>query len=207
MTHVNSARPLKRRRHLLAVAAAVIAVGLLAGCSSDPLAAQYRSGDSKQYIAGDGTVTEIAAENRGAPVTFTGTTDTGQTVSSSQYLGQVLVLNFWYAGCAPCRAEAPALEKLNAKYTGNGATFLGVNVRDQTATAQAFNTAFGITYSSVIDTDGAVQLALSGEVAPNAVPTTLVIDKKGRVAARILGQATAPDILDTLIGDAVAETS
>ncbi|MCU1476059.1 MAG: TlpA family protein disulfide reductase [Subtercola sp.] len=195
------------RRSLLAVASAVIALGLLAGCSSDPLAAQYRSGDSKQYIAGDGTVTEISAENRGAPVNFTGTTDAGQTVSASQYLGQVLVLNFWYAGCAPCRAEAPALEKLNAKYTGNGATFLGVNVRDQAQTAQAFNTAFGITYSSVIDTDGAVQLALSGQVAPNAVPTTLVIDKQGRVAARILGEATAPDILDTLIGDAVAEKS
>ena len=93
--------------------------------ASDPLAAQFRSGDSKQYIAGDGTVTEIAAENRGAPVSFTGTTDAGQTVSSSQYLGQVLVLNFWYAGCAPCRAEAPALETLNTKYTGNGASFLG----------------------------------------------------------------------------------
>ena len=191
----------------MVIASAVIAVGLLAGCSSDPLAAQYRSGDSKQYIAGDGTVTEIAAENRGAAVNFTGTTDTGATVSSSQYLGQVLVLNFWYAGCAPCRAEAPALETLNSKYTGNGASFLGVNVRDQTATAQAFNTAFNITYPSVIDTDGAVQLALSGQVAPNAVPTTLVIDKEGRVAARILGQATAPDILDTLIGDAVAEKS
>jgi peroxiredoxin len=187
--------------------AAVIAVGLLAGCSSDPLAAQYRNGDNKQYIAGDGTVTEISEENRGAEIDFTGTTQDGTTVKSSDYLGQVLVLNFWYAGCAPCRAEAPALQTLNAKYTGNGATFLGVNVRDQAATAVAFDTSFGITYNSVIDTDGAVQLALSGQVAPDAVPTTLVIDKKGRVAARILGQATAPDILDTLIGDAVAETS
>src|ERR1700712_2173904 len=132
MTRLSSPRPVRRRRQFLAVAAAVTALGLLAGCSSDPLAAQYRSGDSKQYIAGDGTVTEIAAENRGAPVSFTGTTDAGQTVSSSQYLGQVLVLNFWYAGCAPCRAEAPALETLNTKYTGNGASFLGVNVRDQT---------------------------------------------------------------------------
>lgn len=198
---------LRLKRPALAVAASVLALGLLAGCSSDPLAAQYRSGDSKQYIAGDGTVTEIAAEHRGAAVEFSGTTETGASVTSSQYLGQVLVLNFWYAGCAPCRAEAPALETLNAKYAGNGATFLGVNVRDQPATAVAFNTSFDITYDSVIDTNGAVQLALSGVVAPNAVPTTLVIDKQGRVAARILGQATAPDILDTLIRDAVAETS
>ncbi|UFS58030.1 TlpA family protein disulfide reductase [Subtercola endophyticus] len=198
---------MKLRRTLLAVTAAALALGVLAGCSSDPLADQYRNGDNKQYIAGDGTVTEIAAENRGAVVNFTGTTQDGSAVDSSKYLGQVLVLNFWYAGCAPCRAEAPALQKLNAKYTGNGATFLGVNVRDQPATAVAFDTSFGITYNSVIDTNGAVQLALSGQVAPDAVPTTLVIDKKGRVAARILGQATAPDILDTLIGDAVAEKS
>ncbi|MCU1482498.1 MAG: alkyl hydroperoxide reductase [Subtercola sp.] len=197
----------KLRRTLLAMTAAAIALVVFAGCSSDPLADQYRSGDNKQYIAGDGTVTEIAAENRGAVVNFTGTTQDGSTVDSSQYLGQVLVLNFWYAGCAPCRAEAPALQTLNAKYTGDGATFLGVNVRDQPATAVAFDTSFGITYNSVIDTNGAVQLALSGQVAPDAVPTTLVIDKKGRVAARILGQATAPDILDTLIGDAVAEKS
>ncbi|RFA16852.1 hypothetical protein B7R21_01710 [Subtercola boreus] len=195
------------RRAALAVAAAAIALGVLAGCSSDPLAAQYRSGDSKQYIAGDGTVTEIPLADRAAPVSFTGTTETGASVDSSQYLGQVLVLNFWYAGCAPCRAEAPALETLNTKYTDNGASFLGVNVRDQAATAVAFGTSFGVTYPSVIDTDGAVQLAMSGVVAPNAVPTTLVIDKQGRVAARILGQATAPSILDTLISSTIAETS
>ncbi|WP_253259208.1 TlpA family protein disulfide reductase [Subtercola boreus] len=188
------------------MAVSVLALGLLAGCTSDPLAAQYRSGDSKQYIAGDGTVTEIPLADRTAAVPFTGTTETGASVDSTQYLGQVLVLNFWYAGCAPCRAEAPALETLNAKYTGNGASFLGVNVRDQAATAVAFGTSFGITYPSVIDTDGAVQLAMSGVVAPNAVPTTLVIDKQGRVAARILGQATAPSILDTLISSTVAET-
>ncbi|WP_116417331.1 TlpA family protein disulfide reductase [Subtercola boreus] len=194
------------RRAGLLVAVSVLALGLLAGCTSDPLAAQYRSGDSKQYIAGDGTVTEIPLADRTAAVPFTGTTETGASVDSTQYLGQVLVLNFWYAGCAPCRAEAPALETLNAKYTGNGASFLGVNVRDQAATAVAFGTSFGITYPSVIDTDGAVQLAMSGVVAPNAVPTTLVIDKQGRVAARILGQATAPSILDTLISSTVAET-
>lgn len=196
-----------RRRSGLIIAAAALALGLLAGCSSDPLAAQFRSGDSKQYIAGDGTVTEIPLADRTAAVAFTGTTEAGASIDSTQYLGQVLVLNFWYAGCAPCRAEAPALETLNAKYTGNGATFLGVNVRDQAATAVAFAKSFGITYPSVIDTNGAVQLAMSGVVAPNAVPTTLVIDKQGRVAARILGQATAPSILDTLISSAVAETS
>ncbi|GAA1001107.1 TlpA disulfide reductase family protein [Subtercola frigoramans] len=203
-TRILSARTSRRLR---AFGAALALAGLLAGCSSDTWAKQYAAGDSKQYIAGDGTVTEIAAENRGTPVSFTATTESGTSVGSSQYLGQVLVLNFWYAGCAPCRAEAPALQTLSAKYADKGASFLGVNVRDQADTALSFEKSFGITYPSVIDTDGGVQLALAGLVAPNAVPTTLVIDKQGRVAARILGQTTEPSILDTLISGAVAETN
>ncbi|MCS5715589.1 TlpA family protein disulfide reductase [Herbiconiux sp. CPCC 205716] len=172
---------------------------LLAGCSNDPLAEQYREGSDKGYIAGDGTVTEIAEANRQDPVEFTGTDENGDPISSADYAGQVLVLNFWYAGCAPCRAEAPDLEKLNAEYQGTGASFLGVNVRDQAATARSFAETYGVTYPSVVDTDGALQYAFAGTVAPNAVPTTLVIDTEGRVAARILGRVSEPTILDTLI--------
>ena len=87
----------------LVVGAAVLAL-TLTGCSSDPLAEQYREGSNKNYIAGDGSVTEILLENRGEPITFSGTTETGEKVTSEQYLGNVLVVNFWYAGCAPCRA-------------------------------------------------------------------------------------------------------
>ncbi len=192
----------------VAVAATLAAAALLlAGCSNDPLAAQYLAGDNKSYIAGDGSVTEIAAADRGAAVSFAGTDETGNPVSSSDYAGQVLVLNFWYAGCAPCRAEAPSLQALNAQYDGQGASFLGVNVRDQASTAVSFDDTFGITYPSIIDTDGALQLAFSGTVAPNAVPTTLVIDKQGRVAARILGQLQDKSILDTLIKSNLAEAS
>jgi len=182
-------------------AAAALAVGalLLAGCTNDPLAQQYLEGSNKNYISGDGTVTEVPLSDRGAAVEFTGTDENGDPITSSDYAGRVLVLNFWYAGCAPCRAEAPALEKLNGEYAGQDVSFLGVNVRDQPATAISFAENYGVTYPSVVDTDGAMQLAFAGTVAPNAVPTTLVIDPQGRVAARILGQLTDPSILDTLI--------
>ena len=180
---------------------------LLSACSNDPLADQYLSGDSKNYIAGDGTVTEIEPESRQQPVDFAGTTAEGASVSQKDYEGQVVVLNFWYASCAPCRVEAPELAKLSEKYDGEGASFLGVNVRDQAPQAISFEENYGIDYPSVIDTDGALQLAFSGEVSPNAVPTTLVIDKQGRVAARILGQVSEPSILDTLIRDTIAESS
>ena len=196
-----------RVRQFFAVTA-VLAIGLsLSACSNDALADQYRSGDNKNYIAGDGTVTEFAEESRQDPVVFEGLDEAGITISSKDYLGEVLVMNFWYAACAPCRVEAPELAALANQYEGNGASFLGVNVRDQAATALSFAKTFEIPYPSVIDTDGELQLAFSGTVAPNAVPTTLVIDAEGRVAARILGQITEPGILDTLIRDTIAESN
>jgi len=181
---------------------------LLSGCTADPLAAQYREGSSKGFIAGDGSVTEIAASARGEAVEFSGIGEKGETLTSADYAGEVLVVNFWYASCAPCRAEAADLQTLNAQFENAGASFLGVNVRDQAANAIAFNTTYGITYPSVLDVnDGGMQLSFSGSIPPNAVPTTLVLDKQGRVAARILGQVTSPSILETLIRDAVAEES
>lgn len=191
---------------VLIAGAAVLGLGL-SGCSSDPLAEQYREGSNKNYIAGDGSITEITLDNRGDVITFSGTTESGETVSSADYLGNVLVVNFWYAGCAPCRAEAPDLEQVYNEMSSQGVNFLGVNVRDQAATIDSFNKRFGITYQSIIDQDGQAQLAFAAQVPPNAVPTTLVLDAQGRVAARILGQLTDPSILTTLITDISAESS
>ena len=194
----------RRLTPLILLAAAAL---LLAGCSSDPLADQYREGSSKGFIAGDGSVTEIDLADRGEPIEFSGVTETGETVTSADTLGEVLVVNFWYASCAPCRAEASDLQGLNAQFENEGASFLGVNVRDQAPNAIAFNETYSITYPSVLDVDaGTMQLAFSGSIPPNAVPTTLVLDAEGRVAARILGQVTSPSILETLIRDTIAES-
>ena len=200
--------PAGRLRRGAALATVLAAALVLTGCSTaaDSLAEQYRDGDGKNYVAGDGTVTEIAPTDRGAPIEFTAQLDTGETVTSDDYLGSVLVLNIWYAGCAPCRAEAPDLQSLWEQHEGQGVEFLGVNVRDQAATALAFAEQYGITYPSVLDVnDGAMQLALSGRIAPNAVPTTLVVDKEGRVASRVLGRIQSAGILDTLIRTALEE--
>jgi peroxiredoxin len=194
------------KRALSLTAAAVAAVTLLAGCASDPLADQYASGTTKNYISGQGTINEIAVDDRAAPVEFEGDTDAGTTVSSADFAGDVLVLNFWYAGCPPCRVEAPDLEEISQTFAADGVKFLGVNVRDQTATSLSFASEFGITYPSVMDADdGNMLLAFAGTVAPSAVPTTLVIDRQGRVAARILGGIEGTSNLSTLIKDAIAE--
>ncbi|MCP2032422.1 thiol-disulfide isomerase/thioredoxin [Okibacterium sp. HSC-33S16] len=191
----------------MTVLAAVIASALaLTGCASDPLAEQYKEGSNKGYIAGDGSVTEIDASDRGESISFSGVTENGEKFSSDDVAGEVLVVNFWYAACAPCRAEAPVLQELSAEYDGQNAQFIGVNVYDQADTAKSFNDKYGITYPSIMDVqDGAVKLAFTGSVPPKAVPTTLVLDKEGRVAARILGQVQEASILGTLIRDTIDE--
>lgn len=179
-------------RVLALATAALFAASALTGCSgSDELANQYRSGDNKNYIAGDGTVTEFGLTDRGAAVEWSGTLADGKSqISSANLSGVVTVLNFWYAGCAPCRAEAPdlvAIAKANPDVQ-----FIGVNVRDSAGTSLAFERKFGITWPSILDSNsGSVVLAFTGIVTPQAVPTTLVIDRKGRVAARVLGRIEA----------------
>jgi len=189
-----------------ATALLVVATLLLAGCASnDTLANQFKSGDNKNYIAGDGTVSEYAAADRGAAVTWRGVTEAGSVLSSDNLSGVVTVVNFWYAGCAPCRAEAKDLEALYKEFLPSKVQFVGVNVRDTAGTAQAFDRAFGMTYPSIIDNNtGSVVLAFTGVVSPQAVPTTLVIDRKGRVAARILGRLEK-GTLKAMIQKVVAE--
>ncbi|MEO2131626.1 MAG: TlpA disulfide reductase family protein, partial [Microbacterium sp.] len=171
-------------------ASVLLAVGLLAGCtSSDSLAQQYRDGNEKGFIAGDFQVVEIPAGDRGEPVVFEGVTETGETVSSDDYRGGVLVVNFWYAACGPCIVEAPMLEEVWQEYQDQGVAFLGVNTYDQPATALSFARDNNVTYPSVIDVnDGRVKLAFAQVTPIQATPTTLVIDQEGRVAARIIGQ-------------------
>lgn len=196
-----------RVRASVAVGIALAVVVSLGACTSDPLADQYRAGSGKNYVAGDGTVTEIDVADRGDAIDFSGTTESGDEFDSTDHAGDVLVVNFWYAGCAPCRAEAADLESINQEFGDDGATFVGVNVRDQPAQAKAFDKKYGVTYPSIMDLEsGAVQLAFAGKVPANAVPTTLVLDKQGRVAARILGQLQSKSILETLVRDTLAES-
>jgi peroxiredoxin len=190
--------------HAAGALALVIAVAL-SGCTTDPLAEKYGSGGAS-YESADGAFSEFPPSERGEPVAFEGTTDTGMVVSQEDYSGEVLVVNFWYAQCAPCRAEAPDLADLSMKHQGKGASFLGINIYDQPEEALAFARKFDIAYPSIMDADsGAARLAFAGHAPPSAVPTTLVLDKDGRVAARFLGQIMAPSNLDTVIRELVAE--
>jgi peroxiredoxin len=196
------------RRMIATVAAVLLGVIALTGCSAnDSLAQQYQEGNEKGYISGDFRVVEIEAGDRGDPVVFEGVTETGETVSSDDYGGEVLVVNFWYAACGPCIVEAPMLEEVWQEYQDQGVSFLGVNTYDQPATALSFARDNNVTYPSVIDVnDGKVKLAFAQVTPIQATPTTLVVDREGRVAARIIGQLQSASILSTLVRDVLGES-
>jgi thiol-disulfide isomerase/thioredoxin len=185
-------------RRLVAIVAAVL---LLAGCTSrDGIAGE----DGGGYVSGDGTVLIVPAADRSEVPAWGGDTVDGRSVDSADLDG-VVVLNFWYAGCPPCRAEAPDLEEVFQEY-GDRVTFLGVNVRDSAATASSFEREFGVTYDSILDVSTRdVLSAFAGQVPPSAVPTTLVLDAEGRVAARISGMLPSATTLGDLIDDVLDE--
>lgn len=201
----SQARRLGRRTFLRAavLGAAVLPLAACVG-EEDPLAKQAREGSNKNYIAGDGSVEEYGPASRTAPVEIDAVAYDGTTIDSATWAGQATVLNFWYAACAPCRIEAPHLVELHEEFKGQ-ARFIGINVRDEKEAAEAFERTFGISYPSVQDTEGAIQLAMTKYVPLKAVPTTLVLDKQGRVAARILGVADKPT-LKALINTALTES-
>jgi len=178
-----------------------VATLLLAGCASDDGIAGEDGGG---YISGDGTVLIIPAADRDDVPAWGGDTVDGATVDSDAIDG-VVVLNFWYAGCPPCRVEAPDLQAVYAEY-GADVRFVGVNIRDSAPTAAAFEKEFGVEYDSILDVSTRdVLSAFAGDVPPSAVPTTLVLDAEGRVAARISGllpsQTTLSDILDDVLSE------
>lgn len=189
-------------KRLVAVAVSFGLMFGLSACTTDPLADQFRSGTNKNYISGDGSVTEFNGE-KAVGEKWTSTTFDGQLISSESLLGHVTVLNFWYAGCAPCRAETPDLAKIAATYESKGVYVVGVNVRDTAATAQAFARTHKLNYPSVMDIEtGSVVQAYTGVVSPAAVPTTLVINAKGEVTSRVLGRfepGTLKSLIDTAL--------
>lgn len=198
------------RRILTAAGSLAAAAGLIVGlaaCAADPLADQYRAGDNKGYIAANGFQTaEIPPDNRGEPVDFAGTLDDGSAVSSADYDGKVLVVNFWYATCGPCIIEAPRLEQAYKTFEGQDVAFLGINTYDQPATAQSFARDHGISYPSAMAVgDAELKLAFNDKTPLNATPTTLVLDKQGRVAARIVGELPEASILEAIVRTLVAE--
>jgi thiol-disulfide isomerase/thioredoxin len=200
-----------RLRFAIAVRVIALAsIGALAsgvsGCSSDAgsLAAQARSGDGKGYVSGDGSIERLSPGRRSSPLTLAGTTLTGSPWKVADARNQVVVLNVWGQWCGPCVAEMPHLQQVWSGLTTSGrpVQFMGVNYRDGVETARAFLSANKITYPSLRDDGGATLLSLRGKA--NTTPTTLVLDRQGRIAARVSGPVTVAT-LSGLVSDVLSE--
>ncbi len=147
---------------------------------------------TKSYVAGNGTVTFIQPEDRKLGPVLSGTTLDGENFEVPN--GGIVVVNVWASWCSPCRAEAPTLAALAEKY--QGVVFVGVLTRDSEVAARAFQKRFNLPYPTLVD--DSVLLGFRDSLSANAIPSTLVIDKKGRVAARISGQITVASLSDLI---------
>ena len=181
---------------LAGAAIALAAAVALGGCSDGQVQRSDTSGDDTGFVAGTGVVTTVAVADRDPAVDFGGPLLGGGSYDLAEQRGDVVVLNVWGSWCAPCRKEAPALQSVYEETRDRGVQFLGVNTRDTESGAQAFVEQFGITFPSVVDTSGSRLLAFRETLPPAAIPSTLVIDRDGRVAARVLGEISETSLRD-----------
>lgn len=171
------------------VLALVIGALLLSGCAGEPTGSAPEDGSG--FVGGDGSIVVIDAGDRTAAPDIRGSTVQGEPFDLADYRGDIVVLNVWASWCAPCRAEAPDLQEVWTEVEGDGVQFVGLNTRDSTVAAQGFIDTMGVTFPSVADSDGRLQLLFADSLPPQAIPSTLIIDRDGRVAARALGKVSA----------------
>lgn len=185
------------------VLALLLMAMVLTGCGGD---GRVEPAAQAGFVSGGGVVTLIEPQNREAAPPFFGPTLDGGEFDLSAQSGNVVVLNVWGSWCAPCRAEAPGFVAVSEQTAEDGVVFVGVNTRDTPTAAQAFEDEFGISYPSVVDPDGRLLLAFRDTLPPAAIPSTLVVDREGRMAARVVGPITETSLAD-LVTDVAEESS
>ncbi|MCW2850499.1 MAG: hypothetical protein JWM84_163 [Nocardioides sp.] len=174
--------------------ASLLTVALLAsGCSG------LQGTGNGDYVPGDpgNTVNEIAVDDREAPVDLDGTTIDGERLELDDLRGEVVVVNVWWSGCAPCRSEMPMLVQAAADLD---AEFVGINIRDNSdAAARAFEDRYAVTYPSIYDPGSETLLSFGKKYFPRAMPSTVVLDRDGRVAALVNGAIPSRTTLDAIV--------
>lgn len=182
-----SRTPHRTRKRTLAALAVLATLGILAwwwsSNASTPTSAARADGGS--------IIEEYESADRVQSRPFKARLLSGKTIDTDSLRGEVTVYNVWGSWCVPCATEAPDLVEVAHQY-GDAVTFMGINVRDNEAAARAFERDYEIPYDSVIAQDSSTAtLSFGGALTTSAVPTTLVVDRRGRVAARVIGPATA----------------
>ncbi|WP_020392279.1 TlpA family protein disulfide reductase [Kribbella catacumbae] len=191
--------------HRTARTAFVTAAVLIAAtaCTSGQDANESRQGQTG-FVSGSGRVSSFAPADRVKAPDFKGTTLDGKQWNFADQAGKVVVLNVWGSWCPPCRKEAPDLAAASREL-GSGVQFIGLNTRDlDPAPAKKFVEAFEVPFPSIYDPDGRQLLLFRGQkISAVSIPATIVIDKQGRVASRVIGEVTKQTLLG-MVKDAAA---
>ena len=187
-------------RRVVGAVATLVSIVVLAGCSGSPA-----TGD-KGYVDGSGIITRLAPEDRERPGEVRGETLEGKQLPLADYRGRVVVLNVWGSWCPPCEAEAPDLNAVMTEFAAakKPVVFMGINERDNPDSGRAAEKSFPVEFPSLDNSGGLLLLQLQGKAS--TIPGTLVLDAKGRIAARI-GGGTTQSTLTGLVDDVLAESA
>ncbi|WP_370328272.1 TlpA family protein disulfide reductase [Euzebya sp.] len=182
--------------HRLLLAAAALA--LLAGCTLG--VAENSPGGGAINIE---TVPLVDVAERQPAPDVCGETLEGDELCLADLTGTPVLVNFWASWCGPCAAEVPELVDVADAYDGQ-VSVIGVNTQDSRTNARSFERDQGVDYPSFFD-PGAAIAAQFGGIAPEALPSTILVDADGGIAVRLLGAVSRPQLepyLAELIADA-----
>jgi thiol-disulfide isomerase/thioredoxin len=191
--HVRTPVTLARRPALVGLLAALVASGALTGCAGTSGANASGAGDYEFGRLATGPNGLFAVADRKAVPPLQGETLQGAPLDTASMAGKVVVLNFWADWCGPCRAEAPFLDQVATDTAASGVQFVGVNVKNDRDAALAFERVSGTPYPSLYDQPGALLLRFR-KVVPQTPPSTMLIDRQGRLAGIFNGGVTASEL-------------
>lgn len=187
------------RRMLVLVAALAVTAATASACTD------LDGTDGKTWITGAGSLEQVPVGDRGRPVEATGEDLDGDALDLADYRGKVVVINVYASWCPPCRAEMPTVVELAEHADPAQVSYLGVNIRDNDSAARAFGENFDVGFPSFADPSSSVLLALSDKLGPYSLPSTVVLDRQGRVAALVLGKIPGAVTMQDVVDDVVAE--
>jgi thiol-disulfide isomerase/thioredoxin len=187
------------RHTAVRIALALVATMMLVSCTRTGADEQSQSAGQVGYPTVPRNLTRIPPDQRQELPTVSGPAlGSNQMISTRDYRGKVVVINVWGSWCPPCRKEAPDLQAASVETTGV-AQFVGITSKDyDPAPAEAFVRSFKITYPSIYDPTGKVLLAFAGELPPSAIPSTMIIDREGRLAVRVLSEVSKITLVDMI---------
>jgi len=176
---------------LTAALCAVVSSGL-AGCTGTSAVTDGSGGPQLKQLE-TGSTGLLRVSDRAPAPTLRGETLDGSSLDVGRLRGHVVVVNFWASWCPPCRAESPSLVRVANETAGQGVQFVGVNIKDELTAAQRFDEVHDVPYPSLFDQSG-VLLTRFRKLVPQSPPTTLLIDRQGRIAGLFRGGVTATEL-------------